>query len=267
MGPKYPSTRPRRHRPLAQNRKPATQQQGEMGNLHPRAHHRGRRRVVPLERNTQRFERASGGRFSADNQHLVFTLKPQLEPFKAASPFLLGESYIDRKRVGVQGHSRGGYQTAYLITKTNLLACAESGAPVVNMTLAYGGIRWESGLSRAFQYEHQQSRMGGKLWEYPMRYLENSPLFSLDKVETPVLRACSDFGFEASISKFCFKEGKICSCSRVPTAKILTHFKIKFAVRSPKSEIRTSSYPALRQRRRRALVPGHRDVHGPAPPR
>ena len=40
------------------------------------------------------------------------------------------------------------------------------------------------------------------------------------------IRACSDFGFEASMSKFCFKEGKICSCSRVPTAKILTHFKI-----------------------------------------
>ena len=100
---------------------------------------------------------------------------------------LLDEGYIDRKRVGVQGHSWGGYQTAYLITKTNLFACAESGAPVVNMTSAYGGIRWESGLSRAFQYERQQSRIGGTLWEYPMRYLENSPLFSLDKVQTPVL--------------------------------------------------------------------------------
>ena len=65
----------------------------------------------------------------------------------------------------------------------------------------------------------------GGLWGRPQLYL----------------RACSDFGFEASMSKFCFKEGKICSCSRVPTAKILTHFKIKFAVRSPKPEIRTSS--------------------------
>ena len=60
-------------------------------------------------------------------------------------------------------------------------------------------------------------------------------------VAVVMLRACSDFGFEASMSKFYFKEGKICGCSRAPTAKILTHFKIKFAVRSPKPEIRTSS--------------------------
>jgi hypothetical protein len=55
------------------------------------------------------------------------------------------------------------------------------------------------------------------------------------------LRACLDFGFEARASKFYFKEGKICSRSRVPTAKILTNFKTKIAVRSPKSEIQTCS--------------------------
>ncbi|MBK6932723.1 MAG: prolyl oligopeptidase family serine peptidase [Saprospirales bacterium] len=68
-----------------------------------------------------------------------------------------------------------------------MFTCAEAGAPVANMTSAYGGIRWESGRSRQFQYERQQSRIGGSLWEYPMRYLENSPLFSLDKVQTPIL--------------------------------------------------------------------------------
>jgi dipeptidyl aminopeptidase/acylaminoacyl peptidase len=100
---------------------------------------------------------------------------------------MIERGFVDKSRVGVQGHSWGGYQTAYLITRTDLFVCAESGAPVVNMTSAYGGIRWESGLSRAFQYERQQSRIGGSLWEYPLRYLENSPLFTLDKVKTPVL--------------------------------------------------------------------------------
>ncbi len=70
---------------------------------------------------------------------------------------------MDTKRIGLQGHSWGGYQSAYLVTRTNLFACAEAGAPVANMTSACGGIRWESGLSRAFQYEHQQSRIGGSL--------------------------------------------------------------------------------------------------------
>ena len=100
---------------------------------------------------------------------------------------VMSKGYIDPAKIGVQGHSWGGYQTAYLVTRTNLFACAEAGAPVANMTSAYGGIRWETGLSRAFQYEHQQSRIGGTLWEYPMRFIENSPLFALDKVETPLL--------------------------------------------------------------------------------
>ncbi|MCB0593710.1 MAG: S9 family peptidase [Lewinellaceae bacterium] len=100
---------------------------------------------------------------------------------------LLDEGFIDRDRIGVQGHSWGGYQSAYLITRTNLFRCAESGAPVVNMTSAYGGIRWGSGLSRMFQYERTQSRIGATLWEKPLRYIENSPLFYADRIETPVL--------------------------------------------------------------------------------
>jgi len=100
---------------------------------------------------------------------------------------LLAEGYVDSKRIALQGHSWGGYQAAYLVTRTNLFVCAEAGAPVANMTSAYGGIRWESGLSRVFQYERQQSRIGGTLWEKPKQYIENSPLFALDKVETPLL--------------------------------------------------------------------------------
>ncbi len=100
---------------------------------------------------------------------------------------LLDRGFIDKDRLGVQGHSWGGYQSAYLITQTDLFKCAESGAPVVNMTSAYGGIRWASGLSRMFQYEHTQSRLGGSLWDKPLRYIENSPLFYADKINTPVL--------------------------------------------------------------------------------
>lgn len=100
---------------------------------------------------------------------------------------LIDAGFVDKNRIGLQGHSWGGYQVAYLITKTNLFRCAESGAPVVNMFSAYGGIRWQTGLSRMFQYEHTQSRIGGTIWEYPLRYFENSPLFFLDKVKTPVL--------------------------------------------------------------------------------
>ncbi len=100
---------------------------------------------------------------------------------------LISKGFVDKDRIGVQGHSWGGYQIAYMVTKTQLFKAAEAGAPVANMTSAYGGIRWQTGLSRMFQYEHTQSRIGGSLWEYPLRYLENSPLFWLDKVNTPLL--------------------------------------------------------------------------------
>jgi dipeptidyl aminopeptidase/acylaminoacyl peptidase len=100
---------------------------------------------------------------------------------------LLSEGYIDKKRIGMQGHSWGGYQAAYLVTKTDLFAAVESGAPVVNMFSAYGGIRWGSGRSRQFQYEHTQSRIGGTPWSHFQRYYENSPIFTTDKINTPLL--------------------------------------------------------------------------------
>lgn len=94
---------------------------------------------------------------------------------------------IDPKRLGLQGQSWGGYQTAQLVTMTDRYKAAMAGAPVSNMFSAYGGIRWGSGYSRQFQYEHTQSRIGKTIWEAPQLYTENSPLFGLPKVKTPLL--------------------------------------------------------------------------------
>ncbi len=101
-------------------------------------------------------------------------------------------SFIDRDKIGLQGQSWGGYQTAWLITQTDLYAAAMAGAPVSNMTSAYGGIRWGTGMSRMFQYEHTQSRIGGTLWDKPLLYIENSPLFYAPKVNTPLLMMHND---------------------------------------------------------------------------
>ena len=98
-------------------------------------------------------------------------------------------SFADKSRMAIQGQSWGGYQTAWLVTRTNMFAAAGAGAPVSNMTSAYGGIRWESGMTRAGQYEHGQSRIGKTLWDEGGLdlYIENSPIFNADKVETPLL--------------------------------------------------------------------------------
>ncbi len=100
--------------------------------------------------------------------------------------------FVDQDHIGLQGQSWGGYQTAWLITQTDMFAAAMAGAPVSNMTSAYGGIRWGSGMSRMFQYEHTQSRIGGNLWDKPLLYIENSPVFYAPKVKTPLLMMHND---------------------------------------------------------------------------
>lgn len=106
---------------------------------------------------------------------------------------LCKNSWVDEKHLGLQGQSWGGYQIAYLVTRTDsMFAAAMAGAPVSNMTSAYGGIRWESGQSRIPQYEKGQSRIGNTLWNSLPLYIENSPLFNAPNVKTPLLIMSND---------------------------------------------------------------------------
>ncbi|MES2883033.1 MAG: prolyl oligopeptidase family serine peptidase, partial [Bacteroidota bacterium] len=105
---------------------------------------------------------------------------------------LAKNKWVDAKNIGIQGQSWGGYQVAYLITRTNMFKAAWAGAPVVNMFSAYGGIRWESGVNRQFQYEKGQSRIGATPWERPDLYIESSPFFHLKKVNTPLVIMSND---------------------------------------------------------------------------
>lgn len=100
---------------------------------------------------------------------------------------LIDRGIADKDHIGLQGQSWGGYQTAYLVTQTDLYACSAPGAAVTNMFSAYGGIRYESGMSRASQYETGQSRIGATPWKRPDLYIENSSVFFADRVKTPQL--------------------------------------------------------------------------------
>ncbi len=105
---------------------------------------------------------------------------------------VVARGFVDEKNIGIQGHSWGGYQIAYMVTQTTRFKAAEDGAPVVNMIAAYDGIRWGPGRPRQFQYEKTQSRIGGTPWEYPMRFIENSPIFMVDRIKTPLLIVHND---------------------------------------------------------------------------
>ena len=135
--------------------------------------------------------------YFVSNGYLVFdpniyykTGEPGQSAFNSvvsAAKYLSKMPWVDSTRMAIQGQSWGGYQVAYLITRTNIFRAAGAGAPVSNMTSAYGGIRWGPGINRQFQYEKQQSRIGATLWQRPDLYIKNSPLFAADKINTPLL--------------------------------------------------------------------------------
>ncbi|MBE4947353.1 alpha/beta hydrolase family protein [Chryseobacterium culicis] len=140
--------------------------------------------------------------YFVSNGYLVFTPdisykdgfpgESAMEYINSGVEKLKQNSWVDGNKIGIQGQSWGGYQVAYLIAHTNMYAAAWSGAPVVNMTSAYGGIRWTSGMNRQFQYEKSQSRLGKNLWEAPDLYIKNSPLFTINQVKTPVVIMSND---------------------------------------------------------------------------
>ncbi len=105
---------------------------------------------------------------------------------------VVDKGIVDENAIGIQGHSWGGYQIAYMVTQTKRFRAVAAGAPVSNMISAYDGIRWGTGLPRQFQYERTQSRIGGSIWQYPTRFIENSPIFWADRVQTPVLLLHND---------------------------------------------------------------------------
>ncbi len=135
--------------------------------------------------------------YFTSNEYLIFdpniyykTGEPGQSAYNSivsAAKHLSKMPWVDSTKMGLQGQSWGGYQTAWLITRTNMFRAAGAGAPVSNMTSAYGGIRWGSGLNRQFQYEKSQSRIGATLWQRQDLYIKNSPLFYADKVNTPLL--------------------------------------------------------------------------------
>jgi dipeptidyl aminopeptidase/acylaminoacyl peptidase len=110
----------------------------------------------------------------------------------AAVQAMVDRGYVDENAIGIQGHSWGGYQIAYMITRSNRFRAAAAGAPVADMISAYDGIRWGPGIPRQFQYEQTQSRIGGSVWQYPLRFIENSPIFMADRVSTPLLMIHND---------------------------------------------------------------------------
>jgi dipeptidyl aminopeptidase/acylaminoacyl peptidase len=140
--------------------------------------------------------------YYTSNGYLVFTPDivyttgfPGQSALKCVLPgvqAVVDKGFVKEDAIGIQGHSWGGYQIAYMVTQTNRFRAVAAGAVVANMISAYDGIRWGSGVPRQFQYERTQSRIGGSIWQFPTRFIENSPIFWADRVRTPVMLLHND---------------------------------------------------------------------------
>lgn len=94
--------------------------------------------------------------------------------------------WINLGKIGIDGHSFGGYETEYLITHTSLFAAACATSAVCDLIGSYGSL-WEDGSSQQEYSELRAARMGATLWAKPDQYIKNSPIFQADKVTTPLL--------------------------------------------------------------------------------
>ncbi len=97
------------------------------------------------------------------------------------------KGFVDSTRIGLIGHSWGGYQAAYVISQTPMFAAAVAGAPLTNMISMYNSIYWEDGRSNQEMFETGQARLRLPWWEIYDDYMKNSPVFQAEKIMTPLL--------------------------------------------------------------------------------
>jgi dipeptidyl aminopeptidase/acylaminoacyl peptidase len=114
------------------------------------------------------------------------------ECIEPALDAVFAKGIVDRKRVGLMGHSWGGYQTAFLVGASNYFAAGVAGAPLTNLISMYGSIYWNSGTPDQELLETGQGRLIGPYWEDLERYIANSPIFQAQNIKVPLLIAFGD---------------------------------------------------------------------------
>ena len=152
--------------------------------------------VVPSERSYYNFNV-----FTADG---YFVLMPDivyrgrdpgvsaLEAVEPAVQTIVARGVVDPDRIGLVGHSWGGYQATYLPTRTDIFAASVAGAPITNFLSFAGAIHWTPGIAEMSHWETGQARMGVPYWEDLDAYLRNSPAHMVHELDTPMLMMFGD---------------------------------------------------------------------------
>jgi len=138
-------------------------------------------------------------------QNGYFVLNPDIE-FVAGDPgvsstktlesavkAVVEKGDVDAKRVGLIGHSWGGYQAGFVPTQTDIFAASVAGAGLTELismnlavTPAFGG------MPENAHFEISQERMEVAPWVAPEKYLRNSSVMNIENLNTPILFEVGD---------------------------------------------------------------------------
>jgi dienelactone hydrolase len=109
-----------------------------------------------------------------------------LKTVESAARYLSQRPYVNAAKLGLQGHSFGGYETNYLIAHSNLFAAAQSSAAPSDLFALHGSLGF-GGRSYHYISEVGQMNLGASPWEDPALYLLGSPVLDAAKINTPLL--------------------------------------------------------------------------------
>ncbi|MEQ8329200.1 MAG: prolyl oligopeptidase family serine peptidase [Longimicrobiales bacterium] len=110
-----------------------------------------------------------------------------LDAVEHALDAAVATGHVDPERMGLIGHSWGGYQAAYLPTRTNRFAASVAGAAITDFISFMGAVHWNGGLPELGHWETGQARMATPFWDNLEGHRESSPVHFIDQLETPVL--------------------------------------------------------------------------------
>ena len=115
-----------------------------------------------------------------------------VECVTAATKKVLESGLVDPKRVGIIGHSWGGFGSVFTMTQTDLFAAAVAGGPLTDLVSSAGEIYWNTGIPETSHAEVSQERLEVPLWEDPAAYMRNSAVFSVNRLRGAVMLCVGD---------------------------------------------------------------------------
>jgi dipeptidyl aminopeptidase/acylaminoacyl peptidase len=152
--------------------------------------------IAPSERDYYNTTALTAQGYAVFHPDIVFRPRePGLSVVECVVPGvkrIVAMGVADPARVGVVGHSWGGFDAAYLATHTDTFAAAVAGAAITNLVSNYGNHHWTSGIAETDHIETGQQRMEVPLYEDLEAYIRNSAVFNVHNMKTPLLLEVGD---------------------------------------------------------------------------